>query len=151
MSMVTIVPLAAEHIPALAALERICFADPWSEAALREELANPCARFLVAVRDGEVVGYVGCHHVADEGFITNVAVTPAHRRTGVARALITAAKQQADSLFRLTLEVRVSNQAAIALYSSLGFVPEGVRPRFYSHPTEDAALYSYYPNRSENE
>lgn len=151
MSTVTIVPLAAEHLSALAILEQTCFADPWSETSLREELGNPCARFLVALRGGEVVGYLGCHHVAGEGFITNVAVTPAHRRTGVARALITAAKQQASSLFRLTLEVRVSNQAAIALYSSLGFVPEGVRPRFYSHPTEDAALYSYYPNRSENE
>lgn len=151
MSTVTIVPLAAEHLAALATLERVCFSDPWSEAALREELDNPCARFLVALYGGEVVGYIGCHHVADEGFITNVAVTPAHRRTGVARALITAAKQQAASLTRLTLEVRVSNQAAIALYSSLGFVPEGVRPRFYSHPTEDAALYSYYSNRSENE
>ncbi len=142
--MIHVVPLTEAHIPALAAIEAACFADPWSAAGLAEELHNPCARFLVAEIDGEVAGYLGCHQVADEGFIANVAVSPAFRRRGVARALLAAAKEQGNGLYRLTLEVRPSNTAAIALYEAAGFVCDGVRPRFYAHPTEDAAIYSYY-------
>lgn len=142
MSDMCIVPMREEHVPALAALEAVCFADPWSENALREELFNPCARFIVAVYKGEIAGYLGCHHIGDEGFIANVAVFPAYRRRGIGKALVAAAFT--DDLMRLTLEVRASNEAAIALYRSLGFVEEGRRPRFYSHPTEDALLYSYY-------
>lgn len=141
--MIQIVPMTAAHIEAIAAIEQACFVDPWSAAGLEEELHNPCARFLVAETDGAVAGYLGCHHVADEGFIANVAVSPAFRRRGVARALIEAAKT-ADGLYRLTLEVRLSNAAAISLYEAAGFVCDGVRPRFYSHPTEDAKIYSYY-------
>ena len=132
------------HVAALATWEALSFADPWSETALREELANPCAHFLVAERDGRVVGYVGCHHMAGEGYITNVAVHPDCRRQGVARQLLQEALLRWQHLSRVTLEVRVSNAAAIALYEGLGFVCEGVRPRFYAHPTEDAAIYSYY-------
>lgn len=148
MSTVQIVPMCEAHLPTLAALEASCFADPWSEAALREELNNPPARFLVALCGGEVAGYLGCHHILDEAFIANVAVFPAYRRRGIGRALVEAAKAQAAGMSRLTLEVRASNEAAIALYRSLGFVEDGVRPRFYAHPTEDAVLYSYYPTRS---
>ncbi len=134
----------AAHLPAIAELEQLCFSDPWSADALAEELHNPCARFLIALHGDTVVGYLGCHHVADEGFIANVAVHPSYRRQGVARALVAAAIKQGHSLSRLTLEVRTSNVAAIALYESLHFVKDGIRPRFYSHPTEDAAIYSYY-------
>ncbi len=133
-----------DHVAALAELETRCFAHPWSEEALREELHNPCAHFLVAERDGRTVGYVGCHHIAGEGYITNVAVHPDCRRQGVARALLQEALLRWDELTRVTLEVRVSNAAAIALYEGLGFVCEGVRPRFYTDPTEDACIYSYY-------
>ena len=141
---ITVVPLAARHVEAVAALESACFADPWSRDALAEELHNPCARFLVAEADGEVAGYLGCHHVTDEGFIANVAVHPRFRRRGIGRLLVAAAIEQGEDLYRLTLEVRTSNEAAIALYRALGFVEDGVRPRFYAHPTEDAAIYSYY-------
>ena len=134
----------AAHVPAVAELEQLCFSDPWSVDALAEELHNPCARFLIALNGDTVVGYLGCHHVADEGFVANVAVHPSHRRQGVARALVTHAVNQGHSLSRLTLEVRASNIAAISLYESLGFVKDGVRPRFYIHPTEDAYIYSYY-------
>ena len=142
-----ILPFSAAHVEGVAALEQRCFADPWSVSGLEEELSNPCARFLVAEVDGFVAGYLGCHHIADEGFITNVAVHPDYRRHGIARALLCAALEQGAALFRVTLEVRVSNTAAIALYESLGFVRDGVRPRFYAHPTEDAAIYSYYQTK----
>lgn len=138
----------AAHLPAAARLEQLCFSDPWSADALAEELNNPCAHFLTALDGDMVVGYLGCHHVADEGFIANVAVHPSRRRRGIARALVAAAIEQGHALSRITLEVRASNDAAIALYESLGFVKDGVRPRFYAHPTEDACIYSYYyPNQ----
>ena len=142
-----IVPMQADHIPALAQLERACFAAPWSEAALAEELDSPHAVFRVAVDDaGGVLGYVGMHHLVDEGFIANVAVSPSARRQGVARALLAdlAAYGAAHSLYRITLEVRVSNAPAIALYEGAGYVRDGVRPGFYRDPTEDAAIYSLY-------
>ena len=142
-----IVPMAECHIPALAELERACFSAPWSEASLREELENPLAHFRVAEdEDGTVLGYVGVHFLADEGFITNVAVVPEARRRGVARALLMdlTAYSVANKDYRITLEVRVSNHPAIRLYESLGYVRDGVRPGFYSHPKEDAAIYSLY-------
>ncbi len=141
---ITVVPFAAAHAEAVARTEALCFADPWSHEALLEELQNPCSRFLTALADGRVVGYLGCHHIANEGFIANVAVHPSARRQGVARSLIQAALEQGRSLWRITLEVRTSNTAAISLYRSLGFVHDGTRPRFYAHPAEDAEIYSYY-------
>ena len=145
--MVHVIPMAEEHISSIAALERACFSAPWSADALREELDNPLAHFRVAeAEDGSVLGYVGMHVLTDEGFITNVGVFPAARRQGVARALLEdlAAYGAAHSLYRITLEVRVGNAAAMALYASLGYVRDGVRPGFYTHPTEDAAIYSLY-------
>ena len=142
----TIVPMTQSHIAAIAALEQACFSDPWSESALVEELTNPPAVFRVAVEGDAVLGYVGMHHVLDEGFITNVAVSPAARRRGVARALLAhlAEYGAANCLYRITLEVRVGNTAARTLYESEGYRLDGFRPKFYSHPIEDAAIYSLY-------
>lgn len=136
--------MTAAHIAAIAQLENDCFADPWTETTLAEELHNSCAVFLVALIDDNVVGYLGCHHIADEGYVTNIAVSKDFRRQGIARQLLRYAKDQWQHLFRITLEVRVSNTAAIALYESEGFSKDGIRPSFYRHPTEDAAIYSYY-------
>ena len=135
-----------EHINAIAALEQTCFSEPWSAAALAEELDNPHAVFCVAVEGESVLGYVGMHHLVDEGFITNVAVSPAARRRGVARALLAhlAAYGTAHNLYRITLEVRVGNTPARTLYESEGYRLDGIRPKFYSHPAEDAAIYSLY-------
>ncbi len=139
---ITVTPMATEHIPAVAALEAACFSLPWSEAGLREELANPFARFLVALDGDTVVGYMGMHVIAGEGAVTNIAVSPVRRREGIARALLHASA--ADGVCRITLEVRESNTAARTLYEREGFVCDGVRPRFYEQPTEDAVLYSLY-------
>lgn len=142
---VSVVPMAAAHIAAIAVLEEQCFSTPWSAAALTEELDNPRAVFRTAVdADGRVLGYAGMHHVGDEGYIDNVAVDPAARRRGVARALMRELETygREKALVRLTLEVRASNAAAIALYEGAGYVCDGVRPNFYRKPTEDAAIYS---------
>lgn len=144
---VSILRMTAAHVPSIAALEAQCFSTPWSEAALAEELDNPRAVFYTAVDDdGQVLGYAGMHHVGDEGYIDNVAVAPAARRRGVARALMAAldAYGREHALYRLTLEVRASNAAALALYSGIGFVRDGVRPSFYRKPTEDAVICSLY-------
>ncbi len=135
-----------EHIPAIAEIERACFANPWSEQSLIDELSNPAAVFLVALSsDNAVAGYAGMLIAAGEGYFTNVAVSPDFRRQGAAdallRGLIKAGRER--ELSRLTLEVRVSNRAAIALYEKHGFKKDGVRPGFYRTPTEDAAIYSF--------
>ena len=80
-----IVVMQERHLAALAEIERACFHAPWSENMLREELGKGI--FLVAEQDGRTAGYVGCQTVLDEGYITNVAVSPDFRRQGIARAL----------------------------------------------------------------
>ncbi len=139
-----IVPMQEEHLAGLAEIERACFHAPWSENALREELGKGI--FLVAVdAQGVPVGYVGCQTVLDEGYITNVAVLPAHRRYGVARQLLQQLAQCAveQALSFVTLEVRASNAPAIALYTKAGYVPVGQRKNFYRAPTEDAVLMTW--------
>ena len=139
-----IVPMAERHLAALAAIEKACFHAPWSETMLREELGKGI--FLVAERDGAAVGYVGCQTVLDEGYITNVAVSPDCRRQGIARALLDELKARAAQagLSFVTLEVRASNAPAIALYEGAGFVRVGVRKNFYTAPTEDAVLMTLF-------
>ncbi len=136
---------AARHLDDVARLERECFVTPWSHEGLAEELSNPLAVFRVAVLDGQAVGYAGMHHILDEGYITNIAVSSAHRRKGIGRSLLTELLEYGKKLDMgfLTLEVRVSNAAAIALYASLDFKEQGVRPDFYTGPTEDALIMTY--------
>lgn len=141
MSQIQIVPMDERHLPALAEIERACFHVPWSENALRKELGK--GLFLVAEDENQTVcGYVGCQTVLDEGYITNVAVSPDFRRQGIGRLLIqtlTERAQQAQLAF-VTLEVRASNDPAIALYTAAGYEPVGRRKNFYRSPTEDAIL-----------
>ena len=135
-------PMTEEHIPAIAALERSCFSHPWSEDALRAELWNDSAVILVAEgEDGTVLGYAGLQTVLDEGYINNVAVDPRFRRQGVGGELIAAfVRFGAARLAFLTLEVRASNAAAIALYRKYGFRQAGRRRGYYEDPREDALL-----------
>lgn len=141
---VRIVPMTSAHLDEVADLERICFSTPWSRNMLAEELDNACSAFLVAFdpEDGSVVGYAGLLVIADEGYITNVAVRPESRRGGVAGQLLDVFLNFAASnkLAFLTLEVRESNYAAIALYGSRGFRGAGRRRNYYEHPKEDAII-----------
>ena len=140
----TVEPMAAAHIAALAELEQLCFSEPWSADALRQELTNPCARFFTALCGGVPVGYIGCLVAAGEGDITNVAVHPDFRRRGIAGQLIDRLTEEVrrEGIAQIHLEVRASNTAAMALYEGRGFCPVGRRPRFYRRPTEDAVLYT---------
>ncbi len=141
-----LVKMEEVHLDSLAELESVCFSQPWSREGLAEELENPLACFVVAQMEGEngiqVIGYAGMHCVVGECYITNVAVFPQYRRQGAAKALvqylIDFAKGQ-DGEF-ISLEVRNSNENAIALYERLGFRTVGVRRNFYSAPTEDGRI-----------
>lgn len=137
-----IVQMTTEHIAAVAKLEALCFSAPWSENSLKTETTNPLALWLVAQEGGCVYGYIGSQSVLGEADMMNLAVDPEHRRCGIAKQLvielINCLKRQ--QVHCLTLEVRVSNDNAIALYNGLGFVQVGIRPRYYSAPKEDALI-----------
>ena len=129
-------------VAAVAALEAQIFSMPWSAAGFADTLPREDVIFLVAYEQDELLGYVGIYCTLDEGEITNVAVAPAARRRGIARALLTELKQQlaCRNVARIVLEVRVSNEPAIRLYEQLGFSMLGVRKNFYEKPTEDAYI-----------
>ena len=152
---VKIVPMTADHLEELEKLERICFSRPWSRKMLAEELENQCAAFLVAedAATGRVLGYAGLMVVADEGYITNVAVFPEYRRQGIAAQILQVFLQfaAANHLAFLTLEVRPSNAAAIALYQGFGFEEVGRRKNYYDLPKEDALILTKYFETGEAE
>ena len=140
---VRIVPMNADHLDEVAALEQACFPDPWSRNMLAEELDNALAAFLVALDDQDTVaGYAGLQVVLDEGYVLNIAVRPDCRRQGVAGKLLQVFLDFArgNHLAFLTLEVRASNYDAIALYGSRGFRETGRRRNYYEHPREDALI-----------
>ena len=144
---IRIVPMNADHLEDLERLERICFSRPWSKRMLGEELENQCAAFLVAEdENGTVLGYAGLLVMLDEGYITNVAVFPEYRRLGVAAKIIEVYMNfaAANDLAFLTLEVRPSNEAAIALYRRFGFEEVGRRKNYYDLPKEDALILTRY-------
>lgn len=134
------------HLDALVELEHQCFSIPWTRGQLDAELPDAHHEFLVAEAGENVLGYVGMMHVLDEGYISNVAVAPAQRRQGIARALIKAllARAEALRLSFVTLEVRESNAPAIALYEGFGFRPVGRRKGYYDAPKEDAILMTTF-------
>ena len=138
----TLVPMDRSHLSGVAELERMCFTTPWTEAMLEEELYNDTASFIVAEgEDRSVLGYAGLHAVLDEGYIDNVAVRPDCRRQGIAdRLLDVFCRFGAANLSFLTLEVRPSNTAAVALYEKHGFAEAGRRRDYYENPKEDALL-----------
>ena len=135
--------LIAEHVADIAALEAATFSLPWDEASIRAELENPLALWLVAQgEDGAVLGYVGSQTCFEDADILNVAVVPAARRRGIAAALMTELETRLASrgVEQITLEVRASNVAAIALYEQIGYAQVGLRKNYYEKPREDALI-----------
>ncbi len=135
-------PMSMDDIPRVAELERSNFSLPWSKESLRESLEKPLYLFLVAEEQGEVVGYGGLMKIQDEGDITDIVVNEAFRGRGIGTRLMTALLEEGEKcgICAFTLEVRVGNKEAIRIYERLGFVPAGVRKRFYEKPTEDALI-----------
>lgn len=140
--MIEIVKMEACHCSQVAALERACFSEPWSEKSILSEVSNPLSLWVVAIENGTVIGYVGSQTVLGEADMMNLAVDVPWRRKGIAERLVTelVAMLSQSGAHCLTLEVRASNSAAIALYSKLGFQQVGCRPRYYRNPREDALI-----------
>lgn len=131
-------PAVPGDLPALAALERQCFSEPWPEDALRRLLTSD-GLLLTAEADGEAVGLLGMQAAFGEGYIHNVAVRADCRRRGIGRALLCAALDEARrrGVLRIALDVRASNGAAAALYEGCGFRIAARRPSLYAKPRED--------------
>lgn len=142
MDNVKIVSMNSFQIESVYELERECFAHPWSKDSLEEYLNNPSAYFYTAVLDDKVVGYIGTYIVADESYVTNIAVTESARKRGIGKALVLKALENSknNGASFLSLEVRLSNTPAITLYRNCGFESEGIRPKFYRDPEEDALI-----------
>ena len=138
----TIEAMTWDTVSQVAALEAVCFSDPWSENSLASELRNPLSLWLVALEGERVVGYIGSQTVLGETDMMNVAVHPDFRRKGIARKLIAALVKQLkkQDSWCLTLEVRASNAPAISLYEKLDFAQIGRRKNYYRNPKEDALI-----------
>ena len=139
--MMTLKRIQKEDLPALAALERAVFHVPWSEKAL-ELLCGDTAFGFACMEGGIAAAYGGMLTVLDEGQITDIATAPDYRRRGLAATVMNALLTEARvrGLATVTLEVRESNRAAIALYEKFGFSVQGRRTRFYKNPSEDAFI-----------
>jgi [ribosomal protein S18]-alanine N-acetyltransferase len=136
--------LSIRDLGAIEDIERRSYATPWSRSMFAGELAKPFSICLGAfdAESGALTGYAIISRYVDAWHVMNIAVVPQQRRRGVASALL-------DQLFELTagegrrgytLEVRVSNAAAIKLYERAGFKPRGIRRGYYTDNREDALI-----------
>lgn len=131
-----------EDVPQVASLERRIFSLPWSEKSFAGSLVSGDTGYYTAWVDGALAGYCGYLRSFCEADITNVAVAMEYRNRGVGYAMLCAMMEEGrkKGIERYTLEVRVSNTAAISLYEKLGFERAGIRPGFYDRPKEDALI-----------
>lgn len=132
--------LAYSDLPQVISIERRSFPVPWSLAMFVLELSKPSGICLAATEDEELLGYLVCSRYEQIWHLMNVAVAPERRRAGVARDLISRLVEEGSGRLPFTLEVRVSNRPAIAMYKRLGFRSSGVRPRYYQDNGEDALI-----------
>jgi len=138
-----IVRATHKHISDITVIEKLSFAIPWSPESITQELTqNDAAVYFCAEVNGNAIGYGGMWQVLDEGHITNIAVHPEYRRSGVGNAIMEALLSEARirGIKALTLEVRDSNFAAQALYKRHGFAPAGKRKSYYADNNEDAII-----------
>jgi len=133
----------AADVDEIEQLERQCFAVPWSKESLLYDVAeNRLAVYFVAQWKEHIIGYAGVWCIVDEGHITNVAVSPKHRRKQVGTALMETLirETEKEGITCHTLEVRAGNEAALRLYRKLGFEALGVRKGYYEDNGEDAVI-----------
>ncbi len=135
--------MTPEDVPVISRLEEETFSMPWSASSFLEMISKEDARYYVAEKDGKILGGCGVLMIAGEGNITNVVIAPEARNQGIGTAMLRHLMAEGDreGLTAYTLEVRVSNVAAIHVYEKLGFESAGIRPGFYEKPVEDAIIY----------
>lgn len=141
---ITLELMSPYDLAAVLRLERVCFPSAWTPESYLRELRNPNAYYIVARRDGEVIGYAGMWVIMDEAHVSTLAVHPDLRRRGLGEAMMrhlmeVAVTRQAS---RMTLEVREHNEIALALYRKLGFESRGLLPHYYGDTGENAYLMS---------
>lgn len=135
-------PLTHEDVEAVSELEAKAFSMPWKAADFWDMVNRDDSIYVVALNEEEIIGCCGATNACGDGDINNVVVEEAYRKMGIGRFML---KTMMDwgkdvGIENYTLEVRVSNKAAIALYEGLGFTSAGVRPNFYEKPREDAMI-----------
>lgn len=142
MSEIVIRKLQKEDIEPLSAIEQDSFSMPWSAEEFENLLSRDYCYYLVALWDGQIVGGCGMTCICGEGNIDNVVVAKEYRNKQIATKMLQRILNDGDAMgmTAYTLEVRVSNAPAIRVYEKLGFVSEGIRPRFYEKPVEDAMI-----------
>jgi ribosomal-protein-alanine N-acetyltransferase len=146
-------PMAPEDLDRVMVINQQSFAHPWSADLMRRELLHDWSTVLLAVepepggggpgeRGERIVGFIVSWLIHDEVHVLNVAVDPAHRRRGLARALMEQAhaRGRSSGARLVTLEVRRGNEGARALYRSLGYREVAVRPNYYAEEGEDAVI-----------
>jgi ribosomal-protein-alanine N-acetyltransferase len=136
--------LKLRDLAAIEEIERTSYPTPWSRSMFAGELAKPssiCLGAIEAERE-ELVGYLIISRYVDAWHVMNIAVAPEYRRRGIARSLMERLFEVTarDARRGYTLEVRVSNEAAIRLYEKLGFKTRGIRRGYYTDNREDALI-----------
>jgi len=134
--------LELSDLSAIEAIEQKAYPTPWSRSMFASELAKPTSICLGAFEGQDLVGYVINSRYVDAWHVMNVAVDPEHQRRGIATALLERLFEvtRDDERRGYTLEVRVSNEDAIALYEKLGFEARGIRRGYYTDNREDALI-----------
>ncbi|MEB3223983.1 MAG: ribosomal protein S18-alanine N-acetyltransferase [Candidatus Sericytochromatia bacterium] len=129
-------------LPRVVEVERACFGERWSLAAFQNELANAQSSYFVSLHAGAIVGYAGYWLILEEAHITTIGTDPTHQGRGFGERMLLHLIEHATRAEAkwLTLEVRVSNQAAIALYEKYGFTSLGRRRGYYHDNHEDALV-----------
>ena len=136
-------PMKEADLTQVMAIEQKSFVDPWTlQSFYREIQENPYSRYLVAYRQERLVAYIGGWLITDQLHITNLAVDPQERGNGLAKKLLDELVRlsRKEGINKATLEVRVSNDAAINLYRKNGFAIVGRRPKYYINNQEDALI-----------
>ncbi|MBQ9091140.1 MAG: ribosomal protein S18-alanine N-acetyltransferase [Anaerotignum sp.] len=151
--MIEIIPMTEAHIDGVLELEEKTFSIPWTRGDFEIEVKeNNMAIYYVAVEDGKIIGYAGMWHIVVEGHITNVGVLEEARCKGVGSMLMEKLIEVAieKQMMGITLEVRMGNAPAQALYHKYGFKAEGIRKNYYSDTKEDAIImWKYFTDSDE--
>ena len=134
--------LDTKDIPQVYAIECDNFSQPWTKEAILGEIASDRSHYLVASDGEEILGFIGFWKIFDEGHITNIAVSKSNHNQGIGSRLVKGMLALGPGLGidKFTLEVRVGNKQAIALYEKFGFKSAGIRKGFYDLPKEDAMI-----------